>query len=82
MDLDPTESEISWILSPSSACSGVIPMSFNNQRAAQLLAICNDIGEASYLESQVCTFHLTLDHSLYLEPIMHVCHYTPLPASS
>lgn len=28
-------------------------MSFNDQRAAQLLAICNDIGEASYLSSAV-----------------------------
>ena len=33
--------------------TGVIPMSFNDQRAAQLLAICNDIGEAAYLDSQV-----------------------------
>lgn len=32
---------------------GVIPMSFGDQRAAELLAICNDIGEAAYLDSQV-----------------------------
>ena len=28
-------------------------MSFDDQRAAELLAICNDIGEAAYLDSQV-----------------------------
>ncbi len=28
-------------------------MSFGDQRAAELLAICNDIGEAAYLDSQV-----------------------------
>ena len=28
-------------------------MSFDDQRAAQLLAICNDIGEASYVDSQI-----------------------------
>ena len=28
-------------------------MSFDNQRAAELLAICNDIGEAAYLDSQI-----------------------------
>jgi len=33
--------------------AGVIPMAFNDQRAAQLLAVCNDIGEAAYLDSQI-----------------------------
>ena len=28
-------------------------MTFNNQTAAQLLAMCNDIGEASYIDSQI-----------------------------
>jgi hypothetical protein len=28
-------------------------MAFNDQRAAQLLAVCNDIGEAAYLDSQI-----------------------------
>lgn len=32
---------------------GVIPASFNDQVAAQRLAICNDIGEAAYLESMI-----------------------------
>jgi ribosome biogenesis GTP-binding protein YlqF len=32
---------------------GIIPMSFKNQNAAQKLAMCNDIGEASYVASMV-----------------------------
>lgn len=32
---------------------GIIPMSFKNQIAAQKLAMCNDIGEASYVASMV-----------------------------
>lgn len=32
---------------------GIIPMSFKNQNAAQKLAMCNDIGEASYIASMV-----------------------------
>lgn len=28
-------------------------MSFDNQQAAELLAVCNDIGEAAYLDSQI-----------------------------
>ncbi|CAD7700859.1 unnamed protein product [Ostreobium quekettii] len=32
---------------------GVIPMSFHNQVAAQRLAMCNDIGEASYVSSLI-----------------------------
>lgn len=32
---------------------GVLPMSFSDQVAAQRLAICNDIGEASYVDSLV-----------------------------
>ena len=32
---------------------GIIPMSFKNQIAAQRLAMCNDIGEASYIASMV-----------------------------
>lgn len=32
---------------------GVLPMSFTDQVAAQRLAICNDIGEASYVDSLV-----------------------------
>lgn len=28
-------------------------MSFGDQGAAELLAICNDIGEAAYLDSQI-----------------------------
>lgn len=32
---------------------GVLPMSFHDQLAAQRLAMCNDIGEASYVDSLV-----------------------------
>lgn len=32
---------------------GVIPASFNDQLAAQRLAMCNDIGEASYVDSLI-----------------------------
>jgi ribosome biogenesis GTPase A len=32
---------------------GIIPASFNDQTAAQALAICNDIGEASYIDSLI-----------------------------
>lgn len=32
---------------------GIIPMSFKDQKAAQRLAICNDIGEASYVASMI-----------------------------
>ena len=32
-------------------CAGVIPASFSDQLAAQRLAMCNDIGEASYVDS-------------------------------
>ncbi len=31
--------------------AGVIPASFSDQLAAQRLAMCNDIGEASYVDS-------------------------------
>ena len=31
--------------------AGVIPASFSDQLAAQRLAMCNDIGEASYIDS-------------------------------
>jgi ribosome biogenesis GTP-binding protein YlqF len=34
---------------------GVIPASFNDQVAAQRLAMCNDIGEAAYVDSLVAT---------------------------
>ncbi|GAX81043.1 hypothetical protein CEUSTIGMA_g8478.t1 [Chlamydomonas eustigma] len=34
---------------------GVIPASFNDQIAAQRLAMCNDIGEAAYVESLVAS---------------------------
>jgi hypothetical protein len=38
------------------ACrAGVIPAAFSDQLAAQRLAICNDIGEASYVNSIVAT---------------------------
>jgi len=37
---------------------GVIPASFNDQIAAQRLAICNDIGEAAYLESHIAACFL------------------------
>ena len=33
--------------------AGVLPMSFNDQVAAERLAICNDIGEAAYVNSSV-----------------------------
>lgn len=33
--------------------AGVLPMSFNDQIAAERLAICNDIGEAAYVNSSV-----------------------------
>jgi ribosome biogenesis GTPase A len=32
---------------------GIIPASFNDQAAAQALAMCNDIGEASYVPSLI-----------------------------
>jgi ribosome biogenesis GTPase A len=32
---------------------GIIPAAFNDQAAAQALAICNDIGEASYVDSLI-----------------------------
>jgi ribosome biogenesis GTPase A len=32
---------------------GIIPASFNDQAAAQALAMCNDIGEASYVDSLI-----------------------------
>ncbi len=39
---------------PSNAyCAGIIPGSFSDQRAAQRLAMCNDIGEAAYVDSLV-----------------------------
>ena len=34
---------------------GVIPASFNDQQAAQRLAMCNDIGQASYVESLIAS---------------------------
>ena len=33
--------------------AGVLPLSFNDQIAAERLAICNDIGEAAYVNSSV-----------------------------
>lgn len=33
--------------------TGVLPMNFTNQIAAERLAICNDIGEAAYVSSSV-----------------------------
>ena len=36
-------------------CAGIIPASFSDQLAAQRLAVCNDIGEASYVDSIVAT---------------------------
>lgn len=43
---------------------GIIPMSFKDQIAAQRLAICNDIGEASYVASSVATVLLKTIASL------------------
>lgn len=43
---------------------GIIPMSFKDQIAAQRLAICNDIGEASYVASSVATVLLKTMKSL------------------
>lgn len=37
---------------------GIIPMSFKDQVAAQRLAMCNDIGEASYVDSLVAAAFL------------------------
>ena len=34
-------------------CAGIIPASFTDQQAAQRLAVCNDIGEASYVDSLI-----------------------------
>lgn len=34
-------------------CPGVIPANFKDQIAAQRLAMCNDIGQASYLDSSI-----------------------------
>jgi ribosome biogenesis GTPase A len=36
-----------------SVVAGVIPASFSDQVAATRLAICNDIGEAAYMDSAV-----------------------------
>jgi ribosome biogenesis GTPase A len=33
--------------------TGVIPASFSDQVAAQRLAMCNDIGQAAYVESAI-----------------------------
>lgn len=44
-------------------CAGIIPAAFNDQKAAQRLAMCNDIGEAAYVDSLVAAAlvdHLTL----------------------
>lgn len=37
---------------------GVLPSSLEDQRAAQNLAICNDIGKASYLESTIASLFI------------------------
>lgn len=34
-------------------CPGVIPANFKDQAAAQRLAMCNDIGQAAYLDSAI-----------------------------
>ena len=39
-------------------------MAFNDQRAAQLLAVCNDIGEAAYLDSQIAASLLDIFRDL------------------
>lgn len=43
---------------------GIIPMSFKDQIAAQRLAMCNDIGEASYIDSLVAAALLQTINSL------------------
>lgn len=43
---------------------GIIPMSFRDQLAAQRLAMCNDIGEASYVASAVAAALLSTMGSL------------------
>lgn len=48
-------------------------MSFNDQRAAQLLAMCNDIGEAAYLDSQVAANLLEIVRHLPSKDITLPC---------
>lgn len=43
---------------------GIIPMSFKDQIAAQRLAMCNDIGEASYVDSLVAAAFLATVRAL------------------
>ena len=43
---------------------GIIPMSFKDQLAAQRLAMCNDIGEASYVASAVAAAMLSTIRTL------------------
>ena len=44
--------------------AGVIPASFSDQLAAQRLAMCNDIGEASYVDSFIAAALLEVFRSL------------------
>ena len=45
-------SQLSWMAETMPwQYAGVIPASFSDQMAAQRLAMCNDIGEASYVDS-------------------------------
>lgn len=51
-------------------CAGIIPPAFDNQLAAQHLAMCNDIGEAAYVDSLVA--------SALVEHLQKSCARSPL----
>lgn len=51
--------------------TGVIPASFSDQLAAQRLAMCNDIGEASYIDSFIAAALLQVLRELPSFPAIH-----------
>ena len=51
--------------------AGVIPASFSDQLAAQRLAMCNDIGEASYEDSCIAAALLQVFRGLLTFPAIN-----------
>ena len=51
--------------------AGVIPASFSDQLAAQRLAMCNDIGEASYIDSFIAAALLQVLRALPSFPVIN-----------
>ena len=51
--------------------AGVIPASFSDQLAAQHLAMCNDIGEASYVDSCIAAALLQVVRGLSTFPAIN-----------